>query len=166
MRPPRSLGSRTQLWYSTVGQAKDHELPNALATGHRQGPFVLHVVLTCEHSLADIGCKHRESDGDLIFNMFMGHGRFARPLLRKVKRPSTPQLSAVRLASYSTAIPSRPLSGSSKKKYAVLLASGAAGSALVSLASTRESYGDFPEDPRDVEALSTVPLGKLLSGWM
>jgi proline dehydrogenase len=29
----------------------------------------------------------------------------------------------------------------------------------------RKGDSQFPDDPRDVEALSTVPLSKLISGW-
>ncbi|KAE8362688.1 FAD-linked oxidoreductase [Aspergillus caelatus] len=48
----------------------------------------------------------------------------------------------------------------------VLYAAGGGGLAILGLMWTGRSRSDCPDDPRDRKALSTVPLTKLLSGWV
>lgn len=48
----------------------------------------------------------------------------------------------------------------------LILAAGGIGVATIALLCTRPAGDRFPDDPRDLNALSGVPLGKLCSGWM
>lgn len=56
----------------------------------------------------------------------------------------------------------RPFPNKRRTFYAV----GGASIALVGLLWSRRTGNYYPDDPRDVRALSDVPLGKLCSGWV
>lgn len=56
--------------------------------------------------------------------------------------------------------------GSRFKNNKLVYAAGGTAVAAVGLLYTRSGGYDGPEDPRDRKTLSTVPLTKLVSGWM
>lgn len=62
----------------------------------------------------------------------------------------------------STASSSNAFARNSKLAFAV----GGTSIATLGLFLARRKEKDYPADPRDVKALSTVPLNKLISGWM
>lgn len=73
----------------------------------------------------------------------------------------------IRSTSTSTSVPpSAGLKGSTFKQHRIAYAAGGTSVAILGLLWTRRDGGNYPDDPRDVRALSTVPLTKLLSGWM
>lgn len=84
-----------------------------------------------------------------------------RTLFRQTRFAST-IINHVGKSAKSTASLNNAFSKNRKLAFAV----GGTSIATVGLWLTRREEDDEPEDPRDMKALSTVPLSKLVSGWM
>lgn len=88
-----------------------------------------------------------------------------RALLTARRFPTVTSQRTVRLTSTTAQLTSAWKDVILKNKR-VTYAAGGITVAILGLMWMKPDGSQYPDDPRDVKALSTVPLGKLFSGWM